>query len=55
MHPHALQELARQRTTDLIREADRHRLAARARAPRTDHGLERSLLRRVTRRLAVVR
>jgi len=55
MHPEAVQEIARQRRTDLIDEADRRRLAVLARAPKTDRGPESSRLRRFTRHLAIAR
>jgi len=55
MHPEAVQEIARQRRTDLIHEADRRRLATLARAPKTDGTPEQSLLRRFTRHIAIAR
>jgi len=55
MHPDALQEIARQRRTDLNNEAVRHRLATLARAPKTDGTPEQSLLRRFTRHIAIAR
>jgi len=55
MHPDAMQEIARQRRTDMILEADRHRLAVLARAPKTDRGPEPSRLKRFTRHLAIAR
>jgi hypothetical protein len=55
MHPDTLQEIARQRTTELLREADSKRLAALARPPRSTKSNDRSLLRRLTRHIAIAR
>jgi len=55
MHPNTMQEIARQRRTDLIHQADLHRLAVLARAPKTDRGSEPSRLSRFTRHLAIAR
>jgi len=55
MHPDVLQEIARQRTSDLVRDAERHRLAALARPPKRVMRSERSLLRRFARHLAPAR
>jgi GAF domain-containing protein len=55
MHPDTLQEIARQRTTELLREADSNRLAALARPPRSTQRNSRSFLRRLTRHIAIAR
>jgi hypothetical protein len=55
MHPDTLQEIARQRTTELLREADSNRLAALARSPGAIERNDRSLFRRLTRNMAIAR